>query len=81
MVSLIDDMEGRGWIVRKRSETDRRHYQLSVCDEGSRVLDILFEDLRTTEAVGLQAVVAAERATVLAALDTVYTAYVRPNAG
>lgn len=37
MVAIIDDLESRGWIVRKRVPADRRAFALFATSSGSRV--------------------------------------------
>ncbi|MES2441325.1 MAG: MarR family transcriptional regulator [Pseudomonadota bacterium] len=77
MVTLIDDLERRGWTVRERSATDRRRYRLSITAAGAKVLDELVADMQHIESVGLGALTPDELQTMVDALDKVYRAYVR----
>ncbi len=38
MVSLVDEMEGRGWVRRRRSATDRRAFELELTARGRAVV-------------------------------------------
>jgi DNA-binding MarR family transcriptional regulator len=38
MVSTIDELEGRGWVERRRHPTDRRAHALHITDEGRETL-------------------------------------------
>jgi DNA-binding MarR family transcriptional regulator len=38
VVSLVDDLEARRLLERRRSTTDRRHYALHLTDQGQQVL-------------------------------------------
>lgn len=77
VVPLVDDMERRGWVVRTRSQTDRRRNHLSITEQGREELDSLANQMSLTEANALAVLSAAERAMIGAALDKVYDAYVR----
>jgi DNA-binding MarR family transcriptional regulator len=81
LVPLIDALEGRGWVERTRSTTDRRRNHLSITDAGRGELDRLFDVLAVTEAAGQAALTEEEREIVSRALDKVYHAYVRPARG
>jgi DNA-binding MarR family transcriptional regulator len=78
MVALIDELEARGWVLRTRSEKDRRRYQLTATGEGRTVLDTLFADMDATEQAGLASLTQEERDVISRALDKVYRAYVSP---
>lgn len=39
MVGLIDDLEGRGWVRRVRSDEDRRAFTIELTPPGQAVLD------------------------------------------
>ena len=80
IVSLIDDLERRGWTVRERSATDRRRYCLSVTPDGQAALDTLVGNMLHVEKIGLAVLTPEERRTLIAALDKIYRAYVRPLA-
>lgn len=79
-VTLIDEMERRGWTVRERSTTDRRRYHLSITDTGAAVLQELVDDLHHVERIGLAVLTPEELANMARALDKLYRAYVRPQA-
>lgn len=81
LVPIIDSLEARGWVERTRSTSDRRRNHLSITDTGRHELDIMFEELAITEAVGQAALTEEEREIVSRALDKVYHAYVRPARG
>jgi DNA-binding MarR family transcriptional regulator len=38
VVGLVDGLESRGLLARRRSATDRRNYELHLTDEGQRLL-------------------------------------------
>lgn len=38
LVALVDDLEARGWLERRRDPDDRRNYALYVTDSGRAVL-------------------------------------------
>lgn len=38
MVAVVDELERLGLVERRRSQADRRHYQLSVTDAGARTI-------------------------------------------
>jgi DNA-binding MarR family transcriptional regulator len=38
MVTLVDDLEGKGIVERRRSTEDRRNYELLLTDKGRQVL-------------------------------------------
>ena len=81
LVPIIDALEERGWVERTRSTSDRRRNHLSTTAAGEKELDALFAELAVTEATGLAALSAEERAFVSNALDKIYHAYVRPARG
>jgi DNA-binding MarR family transcriptional regulator len=39
VVGIVDDLERRGWVERRRDPADRRSYQLHVTEEGRRARD------------------------------------------
>jgi DNA-binding MarR family transcriptional regulator len=41
VVGIVDDLERRGWVERRRDPIDRRSYQLRITDEGRRRRDAL----------------------------------------
>ena len=38
LVGIVDDLERRGWVERRRDPADRRSYTVSMIAEGKRVL-------------------------------------------
>jgi DNA-binding MarR family transcriptional regulator len=77
MVTLIDEMERRGWTVRERSATDRRRYRLSITDTGATVLGELVADMQSVESAGMAVLTPEELEITARALDKVYHTYVR----
>ncbi|WCO68733.1 MarR family transcriptional regulator [Iamia majanohamensis] len=43
MVALLDDLEGRAWVVRSRDPEDRRRHALALTDGGREALEVLEE--------------------------------------
>lgn len=81
VVPLVDDLERRGWVVRTRSQADRRRNHLSITDAGKAELDALARMMVETESTVLAVLTDAERAMISVALDKVYEAYIRPSRG
>lgn len=52
MVNIIDDLEGKGLVVRMRDPADRRRYGITLSPEGERLIrDVLFNiDVETHDA-------------------------------
>lgn len=50
IVKLVDTLESKGWVIRGRSETDRRTYALALTASGSAALTELSRDLDRGEA-------------------------------
>ncbi|KAA3500642.1 MULTISPECIES: MarR family winged helix-turn-helix transcriptional regulator [Rhizobium/Agrobacterium group] len=48
-VAIVDNMEEKGLLVRRRSEEDRRVHFLDMTEEGSRLLDSLSDSWRDRE--------------------------------
>ncbi|CUX09524.1 MULTISPECIES: MarR family winged helix-turn-helix transcriptional regulator [Rhizobium/Agrobacterium group] len=48
-VAIVDSMEEKGLLVRRRSEEDRRVHFLDMTEEGSRLLDSLSDSWRDRE--------------------------------
>ncbi|HEV7371873.1 MarR family transcriptional regulator [Arenibaculum sp.] len=65
MVAAIDRLEGRGWVVRAPSPTDRRSYALRLGPEGERLLDELIPKVRAHEEAMLAGMDAGERRLLL----------------
>ncbi|MGH2826207.1 MAG: MarR family winged helix-turn-helix transcriptional regulator [Actinomycetota bacterium] len=61
MVGLVDELEGHGFVERRRSRNDRRAYELHVTAKGRRVLKRAIEATVRTEKEFLQPLSAKER--------------------
>ncbi len=75
MVSLIDDLEKRQWVIRQKSLSDRRRYRLVVTPAGEKALHRLLRVLDKVEANSLQALTPTELKVMTKALDKLYGAY------
>ena len=75
MVSLIDDLEKRAWVVRQKDALDRRRYQLVLTAAGEEALHRLLRILDEVESSSLKALTAAELKAMTRALDKLYKAY------
>ena len=42
MTMVITNLEKRGYVSRRRDQSDRRHFTVSLTDEGRRLIDELF---------------------------------------
>ncbi len=73
---LADELVDRGFVVRRRSARDRRHYELTITEEGSAVLDQLFIELASTEREALSALDPHEVVAISKYLEKIYKAYV-----
>lgn len=49
MVTVIDRLEGQGWVIRAPSPTDRRSYALKLSEEGHRFVEELTGTIRDHE--------------------------------
>jgi DNA-binding MarR family transcriptional regulator len=76
-VSLLDDLEQRGWAVRKRSTKDRRRHALHITPEGERELEEIFAVVSTTENAVLHQLSPAELMLLSELLDRMYAVCVR----
>jgi DNA-binding MarR family transcriptional regulator len=65
VVSLVDDLEGRGLVTRTRSTRDRRAHELTLTDEGTELLDKIRSVAAEHEADFCQALDSNERARLL----------------
>lgn len=81
VVPLVDDLEKRGWVIRTRSQEDRRRNHLSITDAGKAELDSLARLMVETESTALAVLTDEERAVISGALDKVYDAYIRAARG
>lgn len=73
-VTLVDEMERRGWAQRKRSTKDRRRHALTITAEGQRELDALFGVVEQTEDAVLHQLSRAELMLLSELLDRMYAA-------
>ena len=77
LVALLDDLEDKGWAVRKRAQSDRRRHSLFITEGGRATLDKLTIAAHEIEMPARQALTAAEFERLLATLDKLYTACFR----
>ena len=70
-VAVIDDLLKRKWVVRNRSDEDRRRYLLTTTPEGEQALAILVSRTRQIENPILSCLTDLERAMLFALLDKV----------
>lgn len=73
-VTIVDELERRGWASRERSQTDRRRHALFVTDAGEQQLGELFDILEGTENAVLHQLTRAELHLVMELLDRMYLA-------
>jgi DNA-binding MarR family transcriptional regulator len=71
VVALVDGLEGRGWLARRRSTTDRRSYELHLTDAGQELLGRLREVAAAHEREVTAALDADERAQLVGLLRRV----------
>jgi DNA-binding MarR family transcriptional regulator len=72
LVSMLDELEGRGWVRRERAPEDRRRNLLFVTDEGEATLDRWAAIARENEEPVRQVLSAAEFAFLSELLDRIY---------
>lgn len=75
-VTIVDELERRGWATRERSKTDRRRHALFVTKAGAAYLDELFAVLEKTEDAVLHQLSRAELHILNELLDRMYAACV-----
>ena len=75
-VTIVDELEERGWATRERSKSDRRRHALFVTPAGQAELDALFGILEQTENAALHQLSPAELHLLHQLLDRVYRACV-----
>jgi DNA-binding MarR family transcriptional regulator len=49
MVTLVDELEARNFVTRRRSERDRRRHEMTLTKKGARVLDEAFALIESAE--------------------------------
>lgn len=74
VAGLIDELERRGWVERRRSPTDRRRQALHATAEGERVLVELDALARQNEARIIRPASAREVQAMVALLDRIHAA-------
>ncbi|MEU0883201.1 MarR family transcriptional regulator [Lentzea sp. NPDC005914] len=72
LVSVLDDLEGRGFAQRKRDERDRRRFTVSITDAGVRALHERLETARAHEEELLAPLTVSERVELTTLLRKAY---------
>jgi len=80
-VTLIDELEKRGWAQRKRSPKDRRRHALFITDAGEQELDAIFAVVSETEDAVLHQLSPAELMLLSELLDRMYAVCVAEDNG
>lgn len=75
-VSIVDDLERRGWAERRPSDTDRRRHALYTTPAGEAFLNEMFAVLDRTERKAADQLSTAEFALLQEMLDRIYLACV-----
>lgn len=68
VVRLVDELEERGLVVRRRSRTDRRHHELHVADHAADDIAALLEVVAAHDAEITAGLTASEKKTLAALL-------------
>jgi DNA-binding MarR family transcriptional regulator len=71
VVALVDDLEGKHLLERRRSPTDRRHHELHLTDQGERILGEIRKAARDHELDITSALTDEERRQLLALLTKI----------
>ncbi len=74
-VMIVDDLESRGWAVRKRSEQDRRRHSLFITPKGQKVLNELVAEMHKAEAPAFQFLTDIEKSIFFSLLDKIVGAF------
>lgn len=72
LVSVLDDLEGRGFAQRKRDERDRRRFTVSITDAGRQALRERLETARAHEEELLAPLTSQERVELTTLLRKAY---------
>jgi DNA-binding MarR family transcriptional regulator len=80
-VTLVDEMERRGWAERKRSPTDRRRHALYITAEGEEQLAEMFALVNATENAVLHQLSPAELLLLSELLDRMYAVCIAEDGG
>jgi DNA-binding MarR family transcriptional regulator len=73
MVRIVDELERRGWVERRRDPADRRSYALHVTPAGREARDRLAPEVARVNVVMAERLTAAERARMNELLRTLIT--------
>lgn len=79
-VTIVDELESRGWAIRERSKLDRRRHALHITQLGENNLGELFALVEETEKSVLGQLSPAERQMLSELLDRMYAAFFRDEA-
>ena len=71
MVAILDKLEGKGWVTRQRSRTDRRRHQIDLTPEGRTLLKRLWPKILQHEAEVCQHLSPNEQQTLLRLLEKI----------
>ena len=77
VVGIVDDLERRGWVERRREPGDRRSYQLHVTDAGRRAREDMAPKVARANALMVERLDADERAR----LHELLRAFIRSDPG
>lgn len=80
-VTLVDEMERRGWAERRRSPIDRRRHALFITEEGQVQLEEMFALVNATEDAVLHQLSPAELLLLSELLDRMYAVCVADDSG
>jgi DNA-binding MarR family transcriptional regulator len=72
LVSVLDDLEGRGFAQRRRDDRDRRRFTVSITDTGRRALHERLETARVHEEELLAPLTSQERVELTTLLRKAY---------
>lgn len=72
VVALLDELETRGWAVRRREPADRRRHHLHVTPAGAEMLGRMAKEATANERLVVAALSPQEAETLMRLLDKVY---------